>query len=71
MASRALAARNNLGNTCRYHPGDTTRIDRARGELAAAKIADYVEKIIAEAPPLTDEQRDRIAALLRAGGGAA
>jgi hypothetical protein len=28
-------------------------------------IADYVEKILAEAPPLTDEQRVRLTELLR------
>lgn len=32
---------------------------------AAAKLADHIRKVVAEAPPLTAEQRDRIAALLR------
>jgi hypothetical protein len=31
----------------------------------------YVEKTLAAAPPLTDEQRESINALLRAGNGAA
>ena len=34
----------------------------------AASIAAHVERVVAEAPPLTPEQRDRIAAVLRAGG---
>jgi hypothetical protein len=67
MPSRAIAARNKYGITCRYHPDDQSKIVESKRELAEAKIADYIEKVVAEAPPLTDEQRDRIAALLRAG----
>lgn len=37
----------------------------ARRELAEAKIADYVEKALSAAPPLTDEQRSRLVELLR------
>lgn len=37
----------------------------ARRELAEAKIADYVEKALSAAPPLTDEQRTRLVELLR------
>lgn len=63
--SRALSARNHLGATVRRHPHDLEKIAVARRELAAAKITDYIEKVVAEAPPLTDEQRARIAALLQ------
>jgi hypothetical protein len=31
-------------------------------------LTEHVRKVISEAPKLTDDQRDRIAALLRAGG---
>lgn len=40
---------------------------KAHRDFAAEKIAHYVEKTLAGWPPLTDEQLDRIAALLRAG----
>lgn len=54
-----------LANTRRHYPEqDTTEIER---ELAAVKIADYIRSIVAEAPPLTQEQRDRLANLLRGG----
>ncbi|MGW4581950.1 hypothetical protein ACWELP_24975 [Rhodococcus aetherivorans] len=57
-----------LGATRRHHPdADTTDIRR---ELAASTIEDHVRAVVAQAPPLTDEQRERIAALLRAGGAA-
>lgn len=39
-------------------------------EYAEQRIAEYVARVLADAPPLTDEQRDRIAAILRAGGAA-
>ena len=39
-------------------------------ELATARIAEYVARVVDAAPPLTPEQRDRIAALLRPTGGA-
>jgi hypothetical protein len=64
MASRALKARNQLGVACRHHPEQETE---ARRNLAEAKISDYVEKVLAEAPPLTDQQRETICALLRTG----
>ena len=35
-----------------------------RRERRAAQIAEYVAQVIADWPPLTPEQRDRIAALL-------
>lgn len=49
--------------------GDPKARAEARRDLAAAKIAQYVTKIVAEAPPLSDEQAAKIAGLLRAGGG--
>lgn len=36
-------------------------------DAAPAALAEHIAKVIAEAPPLTDEQRDRIAAILRGG----
>ncbi|POX90646.1 hypothetical protein C3477_06820 [Mycobacterium kansasii] len=39
-----------------------------RRELAAAKIAACIRRVLAEAPALTSEQCDRIAAILRGGG---
>ncbi len=37
-------------------------------DLAAAKIAAYIEKVVSAAPPLTAAQKSRLAALI--GGGA-
>jgi hypothetical protein len=43
----------------------------ARGTNSEAyNLAAYVSRIVSEAPPLTDAQRDRLAALLAPAGGA-
>lgn len=39
------------------------QIETAR-DLAAARIEEYVERIVSSAPPLTDEQATRIVRLL-------
>ncbi len=54
----------------RLNPGDPGRVEHAsqlRRDYAAEKLAEYVVKVVAQAPPLTPAQRDRIAALLRSG----
>lgn len=53
----------------RHRGADDPAVLEAKRELAAENIASYVERVVAGAPPLTPEQRDRIAALL--GGRAA
>jgi hypothetical protein len=46
-------------------PPDDPRYDEARRGLAAAKLTEYVERVLAEAPPLSDAQRAKLAELLR------
>lgn len=43
---------------------DPAEVADARRELAAARIEDAVSRILAEAPPLTDAQRQHIVVLL-------
>lgn len=38
-----------------------------RRQLRAELLADHVERVVNQAPPLTPEQRECVAALLRAG----
>lgn len=42
---------------------DASEINDRRRDLAAAKISQYVERELAKAPPLTDDQKVRLAAL--------
>ena len=63
------AAKSRLGVATRWRRSPE-EIAEARRDLAAAKLEQYVGAIVADAPPLTPEQADRIAALLRPGQGA-
>jgi hypothetical protein len=47
----------------RWSP-DSPDLTEARGNLAAAKITRHIEKVVAEAPPLTSSQIARITAAL-------
>jgi hypothetical protein len=57
--------RSRLALVHRHHPDDTDAIDAARRDLKAARAEDYVRHLVESAPPLSPEQRDRLAALLR------
>ncbi len=47
-------------------PDDPEILD-ARRDLRAARLEEHVRKVVADWPPLTDEQLDRLAGLLRGG----
>lgn len=63
--SETLALRGRVASLSRSRPATDPDLINARRDLAAAKLDAYIKKVVSEAPPLTDEQRDRIAALLR------
>ena len=49
-------------------PSTREELDAAKAELAAAKIEAAIAAALHNAPPLTEERAQRIAALLLAGG---
>ncbi len=53
----------------RSRNSDDPALVEARRNLRAIRLEEYVARVIADAPPLTPEQRDRVAALLRTSGG--
>lgn len=53
----------------RSRRADDSELIEARRNLKAAKLEEYVARVVAQAPPLTDEQAHRIASLLRPYGG--
>lgn len=67
--SAAQLQRNKVGNLTRHRP-DSIELLAARRDLAAAKLADYIARVVDAAPPLTPAQRDRLALLLRGGDAA-
>ena len=59
---RRLAARAGAAAT-----NGATDLNERRAELAEARLANHIRKVCAAAPPLTDAQRDRLAAIIRPG----
>jgi hypothetical protein len=41
----------------------------AKRDLRASRAEDYIKRIVDQAPPLSDSQKARLAALLQSGGG--
>jgi hypothetical protein len=48
----------------RYRPADDPEVVAAQQELAAAHLGDVIRRIVDEAPPLSSEQKVRLALLL-------
>lgn len=57
--------RSRLARLHQTHSPDSSEIREARRDFAAARLEDHVARVLADAPPLTHEQRERIASLLR------
>lgn len=54
----------------RTRENDDPDLTRARADLRVERTAAYIERVVSEAPPLTLEQRARLAALLTGDGAA-
>ena len=69
--SAILHHRARVGALSRSRPDDDPELVEAKQTLRALSLEQAVRKAVAEAPELTVEQRDRIAAILRSGTGGA
>ena len=58
-------SRSELATLAKTHDKSDPVMIAKRAELRALKLEDHVRRVLAEAPPLTDEQREKIAQLLR------
>lgn len=56
-----------IGALTRSRPDDDPELVEARRNLRAIRLEQYITEKVAEAPPLTQDQRDRLASLLRGG----
>lgn len=56
-----------VASLSRIHPTNHPDLLDARRRLAVANLEQYIGRVTADAPPLTDEQRDHLAALIRQG----
>ncbi len=63
--------RGRVASLTRSRSADDPDLLAARRALRAARAEEYIRQLVAGAPPLTPEQRDRLAVLLRSSGGAA
>ncbi len=61
------AERARVASLSRSRTADDPDLVNARLNLRAERAADYIARIVDAAPPLTVEQRDRLALLLRGG----
>lgn len=61
------AERARVASLSRSRTPDDPDLIAARNRLKAERLELYIEKIVSEAPPLSNEQRDRLALLLRGG----
>jgi hypothetical protein len=53
------------------NPGDAdarAELDRLRREYRIALVAEHIKSLVSNAPPLSDEQRNRLSCLLRPTG---
>lgn len=67
MPATIKSTRGRVAALTRSRADDDPELVEARRTLAADVLAKYVASVIAKAPPLTAEQRDRIAAILHGG----
>lgn len=66
-SSATRSARGRLAALTRSRSVDDPELLDAKRQLAAEKLAAYVDSVVSSAPPLTPAQRDRIAMLLNGG----
>lgn len=59
------AERARVASLSRSRPADDPDLINARRNLRCERLAAYIERVVDEAPPLTDDQRSRLAGLLR------
>jgi hypothetical protein len=48
--------------------GDRSEVDDLRRQYVEAKIEGYVQRVVAAAPPLTEDQKTRLRSLFSTGG---
>ncbi|BDB42841.1 MULTISPECIES: hypothetical protein [Mycobacterium] len=67
LSSETAHYRARIGALSRDRKPDDPELVEARRALRAHQLAEHVARVVAQAPPLTAEQRERIAAILRGG----
>lgn len=66
-----LTARAHLANASRKGARDPQQVAEARRNLNAAKLERFIRASLAEAPPLTEQQRAHLSTHIASGGASA
>lgn len=53
-----------IGAIAKHNGDDDPRLPNLRRDLREAQLADHIRRTVDQTPPLTDEQRSRLALLL-------
>ncbi len=70
-ATKSQRARNRVAALTRHeHPADSPEVIAAKRDLAESNLESAIRRVVATAPPLTAEQRNRLASLLMTVGDA-
>lgn len=67
MADKVVAARCRVARASRISATDDRELTEARRDYKAAQLEQFIEKALATAPPLSDDQRTHLAALIAGG----
>lgn len=70
MSVRTFPHRGRVAALSRSRSDNDPDLVAARRELGVAKLEDHIERVVSDWPPLTPDQRDRLAVLLRGGDAA-
>lgn len=68
MTAEARQLRGRIAGLSRVRPTNDPELVDARRDLTAVRLQDHITETLAAAPPLTDDQRARLAGLFAGGG---
>lgn len=67
MNEAARHARASIAAITRHRGDDDPRIPQLQTDLSAARLEEHIRRVVNSAPPLTPEQREKLAFLLHPG----
>jgi hypothetical protein len=69
-SSEVLQSRGRIAALSRSRSANDPELVEERRALAAAKLEQYIQRVVSAAPPLNEAQKARLAAILRGGAAA-
>jgi hypothetical protein len=69
MSEARVKLAGEVGAIARHHGESDPRLPELRRELRALSLEEHIRKVVDAAPPLTQDQRNKLAVLLLHSGG--